>query len=482
MKFWKKILVLNLISAIFLVLLLIVYFFKAKIFLDPDFGWGLRLGEIILNSGIPFKDPFSYTMPSYHYADHEWLTHVAMAKVYSLFGYTGLALLFTLMAIAAILVSIRGLNPRFILLQILFTSAILFPYFGIRPQVISWLFFAFVSKTALDQKYWKRYGYLMPALFLFWANLHGAFITGLIILAVSYFPRRNFKNTFIVITSVLATLINPYGLGLWREILTSTIDFSIRFYIIEWRPIVFSLTSVTLIFIAFSLAFIIHYRSRYKNHEILLYLLILLAAFSSARNIPLFLLFATVLIKKGIARFRLEVGSNKQKLNRFNLLYSFFFLAVLVVTFLQMRKDYLASATRSEDRYYPRQAVNYLSTNLPRGQIFTSYEWGGYLDWKLPQKKVFIDGRMPSWRQKSSKFESGYAFDEHNSTLQLKSPLAKVFNKYSIDTVLLPKAWLNNKKDKTTWEIAVKFVGELEKNKFKKIYQDQVALIFTRSF
>lgn len=32
------------------------------------------------------------------------------------------------------------------------------------------------------------------------------------------------------------------------------------------------------------------------------------------------------------------------------------------------------------------------------GNIFNTYEWGGYLIWKLPKMKVFVDGRMPAWK------------------------------------------------------------------------------------
>ena len=205
-----------------------------------------------------------------------------------------------------------------------------------------------------------------------------------------------------------------------------------------------------------------------------------MAAFSSSRNIPLFVIYALILMKKGIGNFMLDVGNNRQNLFRFRLAYVFFFSTVLVLAFLQMKGDYLAATTRSEDGYYPRQAINYLSKNTPKGQIFSSYEWGGYLDWKLPQKKVFIDGRMASWRQESSNLESEYVFDEHNSLLQLKHSPADVFEKYQIDTVLVPRSWSVERKNDTTSEITSKFIEELKKNNFREIYQDQVAIVYSK--
>ncbi len=476
----KKISGYTLASAILLSLSFVVYFLKAKAFLDPDFGWGLRLGEVILKNGIPNKDPFSYTMPSYPYVDYEWLTHVGMAKLYSLAGYNSLVLLFTLIAISSIIICVLDSDSRFAPLQVLIASATLFSYFGVRSQVVSWLFFAMLSKIVLDGGWWVRYKYFLPVLFLFWANMHGGFIAGLVVLIFATLQKRNVKDTVIMFLSILITLVNPYGWRLWREVWISTTDLPIRLFIIEWRPIVFSITSVSLLSIAYSLSFIIQYRKKYKIFEILLCIIMLAADFSSARNIPLFLIFALILMKKGIRTFNLEVGKNRQNLFRLNLVYSFFFIIVSVLALLQMRKDYLAATTRREEVYYPRQAVSYLANNTPKGQIFSSYEWGGYLDWKLPQKKVFIDGRMASWRQRSSKSESDYVFGEHNAVLLLNVSLQGVFNKYKIDTVLIPRGWVVEKKEDSTSKITSKLIKELKKNNFREIYQDQGATIYSK--
>ena len=259
-------------------------------------------------------------------------------------------------------------------------------------------------------------------------------------------------------------------------------DFPLRFYVVEWRPIIFGVSSTVLIFLAFSLAFIIRYWKKYEKYEIVLYFLFLSAAFSSARHLPFLIILAVILIDKGIRQFIVEIGNSPKKLRRFYLFFSSLLVLISTVAAVQMKADYRGAEVYSENSFYPKKAVNFISVNLPRGQVFGSYDWGGYLIWKLPEKKVFIDGRMASWKQKSNKLESGYAFGEQTNLLQVRLPLVKVFNKYGIDMVLLPRVWITNQSDKTTWEIATKFVRELEKNSFRKIYQDQTALIFERNF
>jgi hypothetical protein len=41
----------------------------------------------------------------------------------------------------------------------------------------------------------------------------------------------------------------------------------------------------------------------------------------------------------------------------------------------------------------PVEAVNIIKLTKPSGQLFNSYNWGGYLIWALPEYPVFIDGR-----------------------------------------------------------------------------------------
>jgi len=39
------------------------------------------------------------------------------------------------------------------------------------------------------------------------------------------------------------------------------------------------------------------------------------------------------------------------------------------------------------------RAVEWVKENQPEGRMFSSYNWGGYLIWNLPEYPVFIDGR-----------------------------------------------------------------------------------------
>src|SRR5439155_18131540 len=89
---------------------------------------------------------------------------------------------------------------------------------------------------------------LVPVLFLLWANLHGGWIVGLGV-ATSWLVgrflddfveangtgnRALLRHAAVLAVSVAATLVNPYGVQLWR-FLASTVGVGRE--ITEWRPL-----------------------------------------------------------------------------------------------------------------------------------------------------------------------------------------------------------------------------------------------------
>src|SRR5512141_1473037 len=107
-NFMKRIFTDTDLKVFLLAILVAVFTIRAIIFLDPDFGWRLRTGFVILKNGIPKTDIYSYTMPSFPWVDHAWLTDVLISLVYSLSGKIGLGLVFSLITVGALLISVSG--------------------------------------------------------------------------------------------------------------------------------------------------------------------------------------------------------------------------------------------------------------------------------------------------------------------------------------------------------------------------------------
>jgi hypothetical protein len=441
MAFFKKNLLLIILLAIGA-----ATFIKGIIFLDPDFGWHLKMGELILQKGIPLTDPFSYTMPSYHFVDHEWLANIFFSIGIKTIGIYGLSLIFALIFTVSLFLAIPGKIKNYVYLPLVLAAGAMLGFAGIRTQVITWFFLAFLLKILFSEKLWKKWRFFIPLIFLFWANLHAGFaagiaVLGLVLIFKSVQNRRiEISNLLVVVISFLATFINPYGIGLWHEVWMVFSDSFARWHIMEWAPGFFDTDFSLLALFTLSVSFILKYRTKIGGLQILIYFFLLLMALSSLRHIPLWVISAIFITSEGIRLLIAEVGKNKAGVLRLNLLKKILLVSVFLVFICEVVINLYSSYNFSEQKYYPVKAVMYLNKqNFTDGNLFTSYNYGGYLIWKLPGKKVFIDGRMASWRgQGNYPGESNYVFKDYFKMLSNESYFKQMVKKYNIHYILLP--------------------------------------------
>lgn len=493
-------------KAVFLGILFWTFFLKSYSYLDPDFGWRIRSGLLYLSEGIPKTDPFTYTMPSFPWVDHAWLSTTLMGALFGRVGILGLAVLFSSVALGALLVIFsftggRGKlfdksyysNPIFIL-----TAGALLPFVGIRAQVITWLFFAVFIKVLLDQKLWVKYRLLVPIFFLAWANFHGGFASGLVAFAIVVgvkvitTKRVDWYDVLVFVISSVLTLINPYGVGVWREVWSSVSDNSLRWTIVEWTPSVFRVDFAFMLLIGLSVVFLKRYGKFIKIEKMVLFVLFLFQALLSNRHIPLWAFVAAPLLMEFLVKFFNEVKNYKYGKERFIKVYKVTVVVSYLIFLVQLVVVSRGVLGLNEDNFYPAKAVVYLRENSYKGETFSLYGWGGYLVWKYPERKVFIDGRMPSWKWKDAPdSESVYVFDEYNKMLSGEKDYKLVFNKYDVRTVLWPKP-----KDEENYimkkaELMLKrllgkdeeefdFLGTLEIDRWEKVYEDNASVVYRK--
>jgi hypothetical protein len=170
------------------------------------------------------------------------------------------------------------------------------------------------------------------------------------------------------------------------------------------------------------------------------------------------------------------------------------FFISLILLFIQTYTNIWSAfvGTGGKAPFYPAKAVVYLRENLPQGNIFSDYGWGGFLIWQLPQKKVFVDGRMPSWRfNPPNLFESPSAYDEYLKIVNWEIPYQDAFKKYDIDTVLFPtkESSLTNLLEEKLRNLETKlgkdkkdynFIEEIKKDGWLEVYRDRTAVILKK--
>jgi len=357
--------------------------------LDMDFGWHLQTGNYIRTHGIPVHDIFTYTAQQFPWIDHEWGNDVIVSWLYGLGGYPLLAALYAMLWSAGLVIA--GVRVR--LSVLLLAAFALFPYAGIRP--IAWtVFFLAVALRLLRSKQ-QRIVWLLPLLFIPWANLHAGFVSALALIAYIGWYERRPALFGVCVLSALATLINAYGPRLYVEIARTLFDPALHSQVGEWRSFYFKLSG--LLFIAMWGAGGILMEKRTFKAWLRPSVPLLLAAMSATRNMPLFVV-VSVRELGGYADGALAMvraGGPVPYLRQIKAGTTLVAYGVLV--YLVWQTFWPLNASRLAD--YPQAAVAYLQTNgCEGGNVFNDYNYGGYLTWKLPGQLVYIDGRMPSWK------------------------------------------------------------------------------------
>lgn len=433
-----------------------VFWLRGYYFLDPDFGWHLRFGQIVIRDGIPMTDQFSYTMPSYQHVNHEWLADVFLATFYPIIGIAGLSGFDALLVLLTLVILVIGGCESFLVKRnvevdyliillvplLLAVSTMLF-YARVRYQSLTWLFLAVLFVVRFNPKLWKKWRFSVPLMFLVWCNLHGGYAAGILVLVFSVIYRlfRDkklvFADTAVVFLSIAGSFINPYGARLWGEVWSSVSDINLRHSVQEWMPAFYFINIPLPFWIGFSFLWVGRYWRSFESEKRIFYLFFLMSGILVQRNMPLWIVVSLPMTIESLIHFYNEVKEKSLQKNRFRKFIRVVLFFCLAIFLIQSRIVIKNTQAMSEDSFYPKRAIAYLQKQLSEGEVFSSYDWGGYLIWKLPQKRVFVDGRMPSWRWVSPISNKSFsAFEESRDLIRGEVDYREVFSKYGIETVL----------------------------------------------
>jgi hypothetical protein len=419
-------------------LIAVLFFTMASARLDPDFGWHLREGRELI-AGTYDGGHYAFTADDYDYATHEWLSDVALAGIYDFGGYYALAVFYTALFVLAFwLIGRRRLG-----LVVFSAFLITLPFIGVRTVVYSALGLAVVMAITQARSR-TRWRWLLPIVIWLWAQLHGSFMIGLAYLVFqAIFVDKSWRLVALAGAGGLLVLINPFGLELYREIFATTLDSSLKFYINEWRMGAADYALIVPMILLWGLSFA---HLKIKKWRDLLQLIrfdnvMLLAAFNAVRQWPLFALSAIdtadQTLRKIVAGITWRELKTSGKIIVSSLALAFLGgLGFLTVQNYSWLAGYsLFNFDRMEQDNYPARSVEYLRANGCAGNLFNFYDFGGYLDWRLPEIRTYIDGRMPSWVSPNGE----KYMETYHKTLHEPEMRAQEFARWNITCVLLPQ-------------------------------------------
>src|SRR4029078_6313739 len=158
---------------------------------DPDTSSHLALGRWILDHGtVPMVDPFSANFRGTHWLAFEWLADVVFAVASAAGGWMGMVAVASAAAATAF-----GLLTRFLLRELRPTAALFgvlvalplrAPHSLARPHILALpILVAWVAGLirAVDTR--TSPSWLILPLMTLWANLHGSFTFGLVMIGAA---------------------------------------------------------------------------------------------------------------------------------------------------------------------------------------------------------------------------------------------------------------------------------------------------------
>lgn len=536
----------TLIWILFYILIFALLLKHSYVYLDPDFGWHLKTGQEIITTGqVPSVNSVNYTLSGQSWVDHEWLTNALVYWVYTNWGYLAINIIFALIPLLSLMVLNRFIIKEhtrektniwlFILIEISGLIALM-PHFGVRMQEITFLCVLLLSLTLYyynKNKKWTTLLWLLP-LFYLWANTHGGFLIGWIILFLFFLAKTSERLLFkflpwkfidfkdilswaqirsyvlIALTALATTFFTPYGLKLYEFFQTYTNTFYFN-NILEWLPqwnypyVYPQCLFICLILSALAINFYYVFKKNSKQKlniwQIGMVIGFTILAIKSRRHFPLLFIIATPWLLTFITEF-LEIKEFKFKYfqNKWaNILinaFLFFCLAIVPLNIL-VTTNFVKNPFTSfcENKYspeenkflFPCQAVEMIKSN-PEYQnlkLYNNFGWGGFLIWAWPEKQLFIDGRMPQANYEGrSLLEEYYDFSQKN-----KSEF--YLEKHKIQMVLL---YDNPNPIKFNWfEKNLLFMSEVEFNqknplkeyldnspRWKLIYSNDIAKVYAQ--
>lgn len=371
----------------------LIFALAACMNLNSDTWWLIRTGQEFWQRGsIVTSDIYSWTITGLPWPNHEWLTEVVFYALYTSGGT------FLLVGFCAALVSLTwggiyrlGAGPPRVRAIVMLLGAIdSAGSWSVRPQLISVaLFVACLLLLNQPRRHW-----LYPIILMIWANFHGAFAAGGVVLGIALLVaivryRDQTRHWLMVgISSALATLINPHGWGLWVFTLNS-LSGNLRQYIEEWQPHSLTRPSSYPFFILAIIVLIVVWRGRRTLHDhrdwvlTVAALIFMVMSVRAIRHSVFFDVLAIVVITRQFSFVRAVplVTPARGKFHLALVAGCVVGAGLLVDRVWSQRQPVLSAETIAAVRSC-------------KGNLFNTYDIGGELIWFVPERPVFIDNRF----------------------------------------------------------------------------------------
>lgn len=427
-----------------------IFVFDSNSIADPDIWWHLRNAQVFVQThSVVHYDFYSFTATGSRWINEAWLSELPYYFAWQWFGIRGIYLVM-LAEIELILLGVFGIawlackNVKSAFLASWLSVWLATVSFGPRTLLAGWMCLVAELYLLMQFREGNDRTWLLPPLFILWANLHGSWLIGMVLFgifcaagllqgswgrieAIRWTIPQMRKLALVGSLSVAGLFLNPYtyhlvfypfNFAFKQRLNVNHVDewMSLDFHSVRGK-IVFAMLAATII-----LALV------RKRHWRLDELGFLLLGFYAALTYSRFLFLAAIVLTPILARELdffppYDSAIDKKWLNAV-------FMAVIVAG-CAWRLPSSQFLLRDTVRIYPVKALTYLRQFQPQGPVFNDCLWGGFLIWNVRNMPVFIDSRIDI-------YEYNGVFADYLDALGIKNTL-EILDKYRVRYVLFPR-------------------------------------------
>jgi len=394
--------------------------------------WGhLNYGRwIVEHRAVPQLEPTMTLARGVPFVDLPWLTQVGAYEMMQAYGVAGIQFLNGLgIVLIAGLLSFcvygrtRNLGAALLTLVAFYWGSYQ-QILVVRPQLAGLVCFTFVFMMASSSRWRRWYMFAIPATFALWANVHGSFIMGLLLLGALTVGRaldvyRHGKKLKLVFAdrgvrglllstelAAAAVLLNPYGIAAYAEVFAISKNINLT-SLLEWDPLTLRMKQGQAAF-CLALALVAVYRMsprRVSAREVLLLTGLGIGMLWHSRMIIWWAPTAAYYLGLHTAAVWQRWYGPRTRVSRSGGLWTVVTLGIAWIAFAYTPFGVAAVHGREQD---PRRAekkyrssvspltpidlTDYLKRHPPTGLVFNTYEWGDYLQWAGPKGiQVFVN-------------------------------------------------------------------------------------------
>lgn len=424
-----------------------IFVFDSGSIADPDIWWHLRNAEIFVQThSVVHRDLYSFTARGARWINESWLGELPYYFAWRWFGIRGIYLvmlaeveLILLGVFALAYIESRNVKAAFCASWLAVWLATV--SFGPRTLLAGWMCLVAELFIFALFKRDKDLSWLLPPLFVLWANVHGSWLIGMALFGIFFasglvegvwgrlqatrwtLPQIR-KLVLVGSLSVAGLFLNPYTYHLVFYPFNFAFQQRLNVnHVDEWMSLDFHGVRGKILFgmLAATIVLALVRKRRWQLHELGFTLLGFYAAVTYSR----FLFLAAIVVTPMLAKELDFLAPYRPEIDKIGLNAALMIAIVLGCILRFPRPEYL---WRDTVRNYPVKALSYLQQFHPEGRVFNDCLWGGYLIWNARHIPVFIDSRIDI-------FEYNGVFADYLDAMGGKNTL-EILDKYNIRYVL----------------------------------------------